>query len=97
MSDAMATGRMSAEKKAAGNAVLRQNGLSASAAINLLYDRLISERNIGFLKQDEKERREEWAKALAFVDSLSEERSSRFDSMSKAEIRTERLKKRGLM
>lgn len=35
--------------------------------------------------------------AARFVDSLSEHRESRFDTMSKAEIRAERLRTRGLM
>ncbi len=40
---------------------------------------------------------EDWAKAAAFVDSISEKRSTRFDDMSKAEIRVDRLRSRGLM
>lgn len=38
MADAMFTGRMSQAKKRAGNSVLNSLGMSASQAINQLYD-----------------------------------------------------------
>lgn len=38
MSDAMVTGRMSLQKKNAGGRVLKKLGVSASQAINQLYD-----------------------------------------------------------
>ena len=37
----MVTARMAAEKKRRGASVLTRDGLSASQAINLMYDRLI--------------------------------------------------------
>ena len=43
MDDAMVTARMAAEKKRRGASVLTRDGLSASQAINLMYDRLIDE------------------------------------------------------
>ncbi len=97
MSDAMATGRMPQDKKAQGARILQREGLSASQAINLLYDRLIQEGNAGFLLESPPPQKSTWENAACFVDSLSRKQTTRFDNMSKAEIRTDRLKKRGLM
>ncbi len=49
MDDAMVTARMAAEKKRRGASVLTRDGLSASQAINLMYDRLIDEGEADFL------------------------------------------------
>lgn len=94
MDDSMVTGRMLATKKQEGARVLQQAGLNASQAINLMYDRLVEEGsaefllpNISFQLDDSK-----WAAAASFVDSLSSTRKSRFDEMSKAEIKQERLR-----
>ena len=45
----MVTARMAAEKKRRGASVLTRDGLSASQAINLMYDRLIDEGEADFL------------------------------------------------
>ncbi|MCD8200012.1 MAG: type II toxin-antitoxin system RelB/DinJ family antitoxin [Coriobacteriaceae bacterium] len=98
MDDAMVTGRMDADKKARGNRILQRDGLSASQAINLMYDRLIQEGNAEFLAQQTPSfTAEDWQNAADFIDSLSLPLPSRFDTMTKAEIRMERLKKRGLV
>lgn len=98
MTDAMVTGRMPAKKKEAGNKVLAKAGLNASQAINLLYDRLVAERDVSFLIPTATESNEEtWRAAADFIDALSIPRASRFDTMSKAEIKAERLAARGLM
>ena len=98
MNDAMVTGRMSAKRKEAGNAVLAQAGLNASQAIGLMYDRLIDERNADFLcEQPAASRESRMASAALFVDRLSSRRASRFDGMSSADIKMERLKSRGLV
>lgn len=55
MADAMVTGRMSAAKKEAGNRVLKSLGLSASQAINQLYDRLIEEQQLPFAQTSKKQ------------------------------------------
>lgn len=99
MEDAMVTGRMAADKKAAGVRVLKREGLSASQAVNLMFDRIIDEGSAAFLNRegsahDDSSR---WLSAAQFVDSLSRKRASRFDGMSKAEIKSARLKSRGLM
>lgn len=95
MADAMVTGRMSEEKKERGLRVLKRNSISASQAVNLMFDRLIKEGDVSFLggaKKDVDETR--WRSAANFVDSLSHKRVTRFDNMTKAEIKMERLKSR---
>ena len=94
----MVTGRMSAEKKRGGGIVLEREGLNASQAINLMYDRLIEEGDASFLRKAPAESlSSRMGRAAHFVDSLSEKRGSRFDEMTKAEIKADRLKARGLM
>lgn len=98
MDDAMVTGRMPQSKKNLGAEILKTNGLNASQAINLLYDRIIKEGNASFLTDENATSEEDaWKNAVRFVDSLSSPKQSRFDSMSKAEIRMERLRKHGLL
>ncbi|CVH79245.1 hypothetical protein BN3658_01846 [Coriobacteriaceae bacterium CHKCI002] len=99
MDDSMVTARMAASKKQRGASILAQEGLSASQAINLMYDRLVEEGEAGFLLSDESrsDDRAKWAAAARFVDSLSSKRASRFDDMTKAEIRSERLRAKGLI
>lgn len=96
MTDAMVTGRMDASKKAAGLRVLENAGLNASQAINLLFDRLVESGNAEFLTGQTLSAEERWQEALRFVDSIPRKRTSRFDHMSKAEIKMSRLAARGL-
>ena len=49
MPTSMVTGRMDDYKKERGAQVLAQAGLTASQAINLMYDRIISEQDATFL------------------------------------------------
>lgn len=97
MNEAMVTGRMGAEKKARGGRLLQKSGLSASQAINLLYDRIIREGNAEFLLEGGFRDDAAWENAARYVDSLTVEQATRFDDMTKAQIRTDRLKNRGLM
>ena len=99
MPTSMVTGRMDDYKKERGAQVLSQAGLTASRAINLMYDRIISEQDVTFLLPDAQATppAERIQVAAQFVDSLSRKTSSRFDDMTKAQIRTERLASRGLM
>lgn len=98
MSDAMVTGRMDSSKKSQGARILANSELSASQAINLMYDRLIEEGSADFLSeaQSGKSRSSKWQKAALFIDSLTEKRASRFHDMSKAETKMDRLRARGL-
>ena len=96
MDDSMVTARMLDEKKRKGARILAREGLSASQAINLMYDKMIEEGEAGADSSrigDEAK----WAAASRFVDSLSSKRASRFDDMTKAEVRMERLRSRGMM
>lgn len=99
MDDAMVTARMAAEKKRRGASVLTRDGLSASQAINLMYDRLLDEGEADFLFSSDARPGDDakWAAAARFVDALTSKRSSRFDDMTKAEVRRERLRAKGLM
>ena len=96
MDDSMVTARMLDEKKRKGARILAREGLSASQAINLMYDKMIEEGEAGFLRADSSRIGDE-AAASRFVDSLSSKRASRFDDMTKAEVRMERLRSRGMM
>ena len=99
MPTSMVTGRMDDYKKGRGAQVLAQAGLTASQAINLMYDRIISEQDAAFLLPDAQATppAERIQDAAQFVDSLSRKTSSRFDNMTIAEIKAERLASRGLM
>lgn len=98
MEDAMVTGRMSAEKKAAGVRVLAKAGLNASQAINLLFDKLEEEQSADFLLHRKPEKHE-WESAAKFIDSLAASIpiESRFDNMTRGEIKFERARKRALV
>lgn len=100
MSEAMVTGRMSEEKKRAGNRVLAREHLKPSQAINLMYQRLIEEKNARFLTADGEAGKPDslrFQDALSFVDQLSLPQKTKFDDMSDAEIKTHRLRAKGVM
>ena len=92
--DAMVTARMQAAKKEAGNRVLESLGTNASAAINELYDYVVSqkslpwENNSVFKPQVSVERIQE---ALAWVDTLQIEISPEFANMSLKDAKKHRL------
>ena len=96
MDDVMVTGRMSPEKKAAGTRVLEKAGLNASQAVNLLYDKLAEEQSADFLVHSKPEPRE-WESAAKLIDYLggSVPIHTRFDSMTRGEIKLERAKSKG--
>lgn len=97
MDDSMVTARMLVDKKRRGARILVREGLSASQAINLMYDKMIEEGEAGFLRSDEGCAEAKWAAAANFVDGLSSKRSSRFDDMTKAEAKMDRLRSKGLV
>jgi antitoxin component of RelBE/YafQ-DinJ toxin-antitoxin module len=98
MGAAMVTGRMDADKKERGNRILSRDGMTASQAINLMYDRLLSDQSTAFLSpESERPSQAAWARAAYAVDSISEPQISRFNDMSRAEIKVDRLRSRGLM
>lgn len=98
MDDVMVTSRMSAEKKEAGAKVLAKAGLNASQAINLLYDKLEEEQSAEFLMHREPEP-QEWESAVKLIDAIASPFpiESRFDNMTRGEIKLERAKARGVI
>lgn len=100
MADAMVTARMAPEKKEAGNRVLEQMGITASQAINRLYDYLVEKKELPFPEQRRMGAHrftpEEIAEAVAWVDSIPRlSPGNRFSTMTDDEIRYERLASRG--
>ena len=103
MAEAMVTGRMSEQKKRAGNRILARENLKPSQAINLMYQRLIEEKNARFLQKNDSAVNSvldpvRIKEALDFVSSIPRKpQTSEFDSMTKAEIKSHRLQAKGLM
>ena len=97
MSDAMVTARMSQEKKEAGGSVLEELGVTASQAINGLYDHLIAHGELPFAPKRRRYSSAEWEAAVAWVDALPIlVPESPLASMADREIKEERLRVRGL-
>lgn len=85
MGEAMVTGRMAPGKKRRGGLVLQREGLTASQAINRMYDKLIENGDASFLTgivaaEDEAA----WDNAVEFVDSLSEPVSAASEAVDEA-------------
>ena len=99
MAEAMVTGRMSDQKKSAGNRILAREKLKPSQAINLMYQRLIDEKSARFLRPTDTTTVDSarLKEAADFVDGLSMPGGSAFDSMTDAEIKAHRLRAKGLM
>ena len=99
MNDAMVTARMSRQKKDAAARTFEKLGITASEAINSLYDYVLENGSLPFGDQPRRARwlhsAEEWARAAAVVDALP--RQSRFTAMSDDEIKAERACTRGLL
>lgn len=98
MADVMVTARMTQAKKREGNHVLEELGLTASQAINQLYDYLISQRQTPFERERETEpgaTRAALEQALEFVQEIP--RTSRLSVMTDDEIKRERLVAKGLL
>ena len=92
MAESMVTGRMSAGKKAEGNRILREAGLNSSQAINMLYDRLIEERDASFLlKQKEAVSNDAVASAIETIKSLKLGYSSELADMTRGQVRLARF------
>ncbi len=98
MTDAMVTARMPMSKKEKGNSVLKRAGLTASEAINLLYDRLIEEQDASFVEPEPRRPTEaEWKEAFAFIDSIPKLPRSEFADMTLKEAKLHRLRSKGLL
>ncbi len=100
MEDAMVTGRMSFQKKAAGNAVLKGAGLNASQAINRMYSKLIEDHSASFLDGSDsclEDDPTKWAMAASFIDTLLIPLSSGISDMSDISAKMSRLRSRSLV
>ncbi|MDO4289934.1 MAG: RelB/DinJ family addiction module antitoxin [Eggerthellaceae bacterium] len=97
MADAMVTGRMSQEKKDAGNLILEQLGTNASKAINDLYDYVIAHKKLPVADQIESRPLEErMREAARWFEEVSLPLGNRFATMGDDEIKRERLVARGI-
>ena len=101
MDEATVTSRMPASTKNKVQKILKRNGANSSKVINALFDRIAEEGNIAFLsiKEDEKQIlfEQNLLRAIDFVDSIPQQKTSKFDSMTHAEIKEQRLKGRALL
>lgn len=100
MADAMVTARMTHSKKESGNAILKQLGTTASQAINDLYDYLLENRSLPFpqAKQPHVHTPDEISRAVELIDSIPTlPLNNQFATMTDIEIKTERLRARGLL
>lgn len=98
MADSMVTGRVPAQKKAQAVSILQHDGLTASQAINLMFNKLISEQSASFLKDEASDTPTptQWQSAARFIDAIPTPRSTRFDAMTRQEAKMDRLRSRGL-
>ena len=101
MVEATVTSRIPASTKNKVQKILKRNGTNSSKVINALFERIVEEGNIAFLSKDAQEKQvmidENFERAVAFVDSIPQPRTSKFDNMTHAEIKLQRLKDRGLI
>ncbi len=97
MEESEVTAYLPKDKKERGDAVLARAGLSASQAINLMYDRLIEGQAAFLRERTDRPSRVDWQRAATIVGSVSSAHVSRFDVMSRAGIKADRLPARGLM
>ncbi len=102
MADSMVTARMTAEKKRAGSQVLEEAGMTASQAVNRLYDYLVE---FGHLPPElasgqthaAASRQERLEAATTQVDAIPHvELDAEFATMSSDAARMRRLASRGL-
>lgn len=102
MADAMVTARMPDTKKEAGNRVLEELGSNASAAINELYDYLISKKQFPWTKKKAEPIRrtfskEELEKAQQWMEGMQVHLDPEFANMTIKEAKRHRLIAKGLL
>lgn len=100
MPDAMVTARMPQAKKEAGAAVFKEMGITASAAINQLYDYVLEKKALPFVEVREKHShitKEQLQEALVWVDSIPRVEPSEFSNMTIKEAKRHRLISKGLL
>jgi antitoxin component of RelBE/YafQ-DinJ toxin-antitoxin module len=83
---------MPVNKKENGNALLKQLGTNASAAINQLYEYVITQHRLPFARSKEgATAKGTYQEALTFIDSLPLPADNPFAQMDDAQIRRARL------
>jgi antitoxin component of RelBE/YafQ-DinJ toxin-antitoxin module len=94
----MVTARMSVAKKEAGVRALRSLGMTASEAINAMFDHLLSNGSLPFSAPESQSSREErMAQSIRRVDAIHKvEVSPDIQRMSIKDARRARLRGRGL-
>lgn len=100
MPDAMVTARMSAAKKEAGERALRALGMTASEAINAMFDHLLAYGSLPFPTSGPPQRSRErrMAQSIRRVDAIPRvELSPATREMTIKEARLARLRDRGLI
>ena len=93
MTDAMVTARMPQSKKDAGGRILESLGTNASAAINGLYDYVISNRELPFGAKPNSvaPAKGDLARALAWVDDIAQVEPGELSGMTLKEAKRHRL------
>lgn len=102
MADAMVTARMPDTKKEAGNRVLEELGSNASAAINELYDYLISKKQFPWTKKGETRQirvidKRLLRSILQEMDEMAVHLDPEFANMTLKEAKHHRLVAKGLL
>lgn len=102
MADVMVTARMAAEKKTAGSQVLKDAGMTASQAVNQLYDYLVEFGHLppeltGTHEHANTSRQGRYAAAVAHIDAIPHvELDAEYAAMSSVDARMRRLASRRL-
>ena len=99
MTDAMVTARMPKSKKDAGGRVLESLGVTASAAINGLYDYLIRNQELPFKEDAERvaPSKQELRAAVAWAGGIGRVEPGELSSLSLKEAKRHKLASRGLL
>ena len=99
MADAMVTARMPQSKKDAGGRILASLGTTASAAINDLYDFVISNRALPFSDASERTApsRQDVEAAIAWANGIARVEPGELSSLSLKEAKRHKLASKGLL
>lgn len=98
MNDVMVTARMSVEKKTEGSRILKSLGVTASNAVNQLFDYIVEHKRLPFgapvesgtVSPERWENMQEWVKGFPYV-----ELSPEFRDMDRKQAKGHRLRASG--
>lgn len=99
MADAMVTARMPKSKKDAGGRILESLGVTASAAINGLYDYVISNRELPFKEEAERTvpSKQDMQAAIAWANGIARVEPGALSSLDLKEAKRHKLASKGLL